>query len=230
MKLSVFFLATILAIGQVSICQALSRRLAGSKSSKSPDGPEEECGPEPEEEKGCDPEFEEQCICRAEAAYDETTDAVTIDFDYCDVPPVRYDFIGVYPCDAPVMEITQEWWDSLCGRQRAACGEIEYGYEEGQVYVNQMPLWWTYTCGSPGISTCQQDPNAEWPSSGTVIIDPNVAGAEWAFGEMGNLRNRRSLAPGCYKVLMNREMDFISPPPYPTICLDWGSALEFQVS
>jgi hypothetical protein len=61
------------------------------------------------------------------------------------------------------------------------------------------------------------------------MIDPRVPGAEWAFGEVGNGREGRTLEPGCYKVLMNREMDYISPPPYPTICNDWNQAIEFEV-
>ena len=170
------------------------------------------------------------CVCEASAQYDENTGAVTIDYEYCDVEPVRYDFIGIYPCDAEVMVGSKEWWDSLCDSQLAACGDFKYGYEEGQTYVKGNPIWWTYTCGGPGTSTCQQDATAEWPSNGSVTIDPSVTGASWAFGGEGGADGNRALAPGCYKVLMNREIDYISAPPYPTICADWGEALEFTVS
>ena len=170
------------------------------------------------------------CVCEASAQYDATTGAVTIDYEYCEVEPVRYDFIGIYRCDAQTLVGSREWWDNLCSTQLAACGDFKYGYVENQIYVQGNPIWWTYTCGTPGVSTCQQDLEYTWPSRGTVTIDPNVAGAEWAFGEFGpGTRESRALEPGCYKVLMNREIDYISAPPYPTICADWGSAVEFQV-
>ena len=84
-------------------------------------------------------------------------------------------------------------------------------------------VWFTYTCGPPADGGCQTDQTMAWPESGSFTIDPSVSGADWAFP------GGRSLAPGCYKVLMNREVYVISPPPYPTICAEWGQAIEFQV-
>jgi len=159
--------------------------------------------------------------------YDDTTGGVTIDFDMCDQEPLRYDWIGVYPCNAPTMVADQDWWDNtVCQQWSAACGlpMEDFGFTEGEVYVDQLYIWFSRTCGSPLDGGCQTDPTFVWPSSGTVTIDPSIPGADWAFAQ-GN----RTLAPGCYKVLLNREINFISPPPFPTICGPWGEALEFQV-
>lgn len=89
--------------------------------------------------------------------------------------------------------------------------------------VNEQYIWFSYTCGGPIDGGCQTDRNYTWPSSGTLVIDPSVQGADWAFP------GGRNLTAGCYKVLLNREMKFISPPPYPTICAPWGEALTFTV-
>jgi hypothetical protein len=161
------------------------------------------------------------CVCEASATYEESTGAVTIDFDMCGEEPLKSDFIGIYPCDASTTTVTA---DHFCSYAPATCGaSFDLGYEEGEVYVNQNYLWFAFTCGSPAEYGCQRNHTMEWPSSGTVTIDPNVAGINWAF------RSGRTLEPGCYKAVLNRDINVISPPPYPTICEPWGDALEFQV-
>ena len=57
-----------------------------------------------------------------------------------------------------------------------------------------------------------------------MVLDPTKEGTVWAF--LGG----RTLEPGCYKAVLQREMYFISPPPYPDICPQgWEGALEFTV-
>jgi len=162
------------------------------------------------------------------ATYDDLNGGVTVNFDMCGAQPQESDFVAIYPCDAPTMTADKAWNETVAdymGNYMGGVGAFDIGYVENQVYVNQNPVWYGYTCGSPG-DKCQQDPNIEWPTSGTVIFDPAVAkavaGTHWAFP------GGKSLNPGCYKVLLNRDTE-ISPPPYPTICAEWAEASEFTV-
>jgi hypothetical protein len=118
------------------------------------------------------------------------------------------------------------WWNNTCTAQLNSCDpelRFQLGYELGQEYVNVFPTMFSYTCGDPKDGGCQTVPNLEWPTRGTVTIDPNVPGAYWAY-----LYGNRDLAPGCYNVLMAREA-VISAPPYATICQEWADAKSFQV-
>jgi len=166
------------------------------------------------------------CKCEASATYNAVTGAVTIDFDMCGQEPLSSDFIGIYPCDAATRVADRKWWaTTVCKQFPRACGSFQFGYVEGQTYVAEDYTWFSYTCGSPQDGGCQTEEGYKWPSSGSVTIDPKAPGAKWAFGQQG-----RELKKGqCYKVLLNREMYYISPPPYPTICDDWDSALSFTV-
>jgi hypothetical protein len=137
---------------------------------------------------------------------------------------MAYDFIGIYPCDSPTVLVNGTWWqNTVCRQFPAACDGIQFGYEDGQTYPYRQPFWWAYTCGPPQDGGCQTKTSVPFPSSGSFLIDPSTTGAQWAF--IGG----RTLLPGCYKVLMNREVYNISPPPYPTFCRPWSQALEFTV-
>ena len=134
----------------------------------------------------------------------------------------RYDFIGIYPCDAPTMIADQEWSDKVATWNGGVPGFEAGDYVPGNEYVFQNYLWIGYTCGS--LDTECQSNQMEWPTAGTVVIDPALAGQyPWAFP------GGATLAPGCYKAILNREVT-ISPPPYPTICADWADAYEFTVA
>ena len=169
------------------------------------------------------------CVCEASPTYDVATGAVTIAFDMCGQEPVKSDWIGIYPCDADTFVADLDWWNNtVCQQWREACGrpfDEQYGYVEGEEYVDEPYLWFSRTCGSPEDGGCQTVPTFVWPSSGVVTIDPTIPGANWSFG----FDNIRTLEPGCYKAVLQREIDFISPPPYPTICTPWGDALNFTV-
>ena len=142
---------------------------------------------------------------------------VNIEFDLCGAESEQFDWIGVYPCDAETLQADDEW-DSSVPYENV----FEVGYVEGEVYVNQDPVWFGYTCGSPG-GLCQQDPSTTWPNSGELVLDPaQESDAPWAF------RGGTSLEPGCYKTLINHET-VISGPPYPTVCQAWAEAPEFIV-
>jgi len=143
----------------------------------------------------------------------------------CDEPPLSSDFIGIYPADAETRYADETWWsDTVCRQFPGACEPaFQFGYEEGMKYVWEGYTWFTWTCGAPEDGGCQTKATTTWPSRGSITIDPNVGGAGWAFP------GGRTLAPGNYKVLMNREMYYISPPPYPTICSSWDEAIEFTV-
>ena len=165
------------------------------------------------------------CICGAEATYDASTGGVTIDFDMCGAQALESDFVGIYPCDEVTKVGDQDWWNNtVCRQFPAACGEFQFGYEENKTYVGNLYKWFSWTCGSPEEGGCQTNGSTVWPDSGTLVLDPNQAGSNWAF--LGG----RTLEPGCYKAILQREMYFISPPPYPDICeAGWGGALEFNV-
>lgn len=168
-----------------------------------------------------------RCQCQASANYDPITGRIDVDFDLCGAEVNTRDWIGIYPCDAPTIRLDQQWWtDVVCKQFRESCTTPfgpEYGYIEGQTYVNQEAEWFAYTCGDPLDGGCQTDRTLLWPEQGRVSIDPNVSGARWAFP------GGRSLEPGCYKVLMNRYNYIISPPPYATLCASWDEALTFTV-
>ena len=170
-----------------------------------------------------------------DASYD--SGVVTINFDLCGEQPLAGDWVGIYPCESNTIVATPEWWASILANP----GYIGlpnvpmeyYGFEEGMEYVSDQQLWWSYTCSSPiegNEEQCQQDDNTVWPSKGTVVIDPAMA-PMWAFwGEAWV--NNRVLEPGCYKVLLSRDLtDALSPPPLPTICpnLTFEDTFEFQV-
>lgn len=165
------------------------------------------------------------CVCEAVPTYDASSGALTIEFDMCGQDPLKSDFVGIYPCDAVTRVADQVWWnDTVCRQFPASCAvPFDYGYEEGETYVNEPYVWFSWTCGSPEDGGCQTNKTNQWPSSGSVTLDPNLPGANWAF--LGG----RSLKPGCYKVILQREMKFISAPPYPSICGPWGDAIEFIV-
>ena len=145
----------------------------------------------------------------------------------CNEEPIRYDWVGIYPCSARVMTADRAWW------QRDVCpsvtldscddAEFTFGYTEDQVYVDVEATWFGYLCGDAIDGGCQTDPSWLWQDRGSLKIDPSVGGTDWAFA------GGRTLAPGCYKVLMNRDLTLISPPPYPTICGTWEEATEFWV-
>ena len=156
------------------------------------------------------------CICRATGSYENGK--VNIEFDLCGAETKEYDWIGVYPCDAETL-MADDNWDAGVPYENV----FEVGYVKGEVYVNQEPIWFTYICGSPG-DNCQQKDDMEWPSSGTLVLDPaQSANAPWAFRGGGT-----SLKPGCYKTHINHE-SVISAPPYPTVCQQWAEAPEFYV-
>jgi len=150
------------------------------------------------------------CVCQASAEYSPTTGGVTIEFDMCGEEPLSSDFIGIYPCEADTLVADQTWWNgTVCRQFPAACGGFQFGYNEGEEYVNQIYTWFTYTCGPPEDGGCQTvDEATTWPSKGIIDIDPNNSGANWAYP------GGRTLEPGCYKVQLQREMYFISPPPF----------------
>ena len=165
------------------------------------------------------------CVCGAEATYVPETGGVTIDFDMCGSEPLESDFVGIYPCNETTKIADQDWWDNkVCRQFPAACGEFQFGYEEGKVYVGSLYKWFSWTCGSPLDGGCQTKNTTVWPDSGTVVLDPTKEGTVWAF--LGG----RTLEPGCYKAVLQREMYFISPPPYPDVCPEgWAGAMEFTV-
>jgi len=171
------------------------------------------------------------CSCEAVPTYDAASKTLTIDFDMCGQEPLKSDFIAIYPCDTVTRIADVDWWNNtVCDQFPASCAvPFDYGYVEGQEYAAELYTWFSWTCGSPlepFAGGCQSDNSTEWPSSGSVVLDPSKDGTnatDWAF------LKGRDLEPGCYKVLLNREMKFISPPPYPTICEPWGSALTFTV-
>jgi len=153
----------------------------------------------------------------------------------CGEPPLESDWIGIYPCDAETLVATQEWWDAILlnpgyiGEPGATMED--YGFVPGTEYPLAQQAWWSYTCSSPGegIVPCQQLETTEWPSQGSVTIDPAMA-PQWAF--WGDSMDK-TLAPGCYKVLLNRNLprESISPPPIPMVCPGqaWQTANEFTV-
>lgn len=143
----------------------------------------------------------------------------------CDNPPIRGDWVGIYPCNATTFVASLEWWNSLCTTQAVTCNKpmSDFGYVEGQVYVRQFYTWFSRVCGPPEDGGCQTNQDLVWPSQGSFVIDPSVAGTDWAFP------GGRTLSDGCYKIVLAREQDSISPPPYPTICAPWEEAFEFWV-
>jgi hypothetical protein len=142
----------------------------------------------------------------------------------CGEEPDKFDMVAIYPCNAPTIVANQDWWDKDVYQHFPGSGpNITFGYVVNQVYVDDQPAWFAYTCGSPDDKCQVNRPASQWPSSGSVTIDPTVP-AYWPF-RFGD----RTLDPGCYKVLMNREVYNISPPPYPTICLEWAEASNFSV-
>ena len=99
---------------------------------------------------------------------------------------------------------------------------FDVGYVEQEVYVDEEPAWFTYTCGPPE-GKCQQQDNVEWPVLGELTVDPaHKDVANWAFRYVDKLK------PGCYKTQLNRAT-VISGPPYPTICEDWVGSSRFYV-
>ena len=156
------------------------------------------------------------CECKAEGQF--VNGRVEISFDYCGAEPNAFDWVGVYPCDAEVMTADADWDEDVFYEN-----VFEIGYNEGEVYVNQNPHWLAYTCGSPDDG-CQRNPLMQWPTSGTMVLDPaNAFFAPWAF------TGGDSIPPGCYKAHLNRET-IISGPPYPTVCKTWAEANEFVVT
>ena len=145
---------------------------------------------------------------------------VQIEFDLCGAETERYDWIGVYPCDAETV-LADDAWDASVPYENV----FEVGYREGEVYVNQDPVWFGYTCGSPGDQCQQEEMSMPWPNSGELTLDPatQAVAAPWAFPS-----GTTSLAPGCYKTVMHHET-VISGPPYPTVCQEWVEAPEFYV-
>jgi len=143
----------------------------------------------------------------------------------CGQQPLESDFIGIYPCGASTRVANQDWCNNtVCRQFPKSCAEpFDYGYTEGETYVAELYTWFSWTCSSPQDGGCQTSDTTQWPSSGSVTLDPTESGRNWAF--LGG----RSLAPGCYKVILQREMEFISPPPFPSICGPWGQALNFTV-
>ena len=125
------------------------------------------------------------------------------------------------------MRLDQQWWtDVVCRQFPESCTTPfgpQYGYTEGEIYVSEEPVWFAYTCGPPADGGCQTDRNLLWPGEGRVSINPQVAGARFAFP------GGRALEPGCYKVVQNRYNFIISPPPYATVCNDWNEAATFTV-
>jgi len=170
------------------------------------------------------------CTCRADGSFENNV--LTLNFDYCGATPLTADWVGIYPCNADTIVATTEWWQTQVDGtgyigDKAAVME-DYGFVEGQTYVLSQQLWWSYTCGSPieGKPSCQNNTLSE--PKGEVVIDPNVA-PDWPFWgpSMGG-----KLAPGCYKVMLNRESRYsISPPPLPTVCSGnaWDEAFSFVV-
>jgi hypothetical protein len=138
-------------------------------------------------------------------------------------------------CDAATVTATTDWWTNKILPNPGYIGlpgvPLEYyGYVENQVYVLDQQLWWSYTCGSP-LTNCGQSEATAWPSMGTVLIDPATS-PSWAFWGHGDGNFDRVLEPGCYRVLLNRELkDAISPPPLPTICpgQPWEDAFTFNI-
>jgi len=156
-----------------------------------------------------------------------------MDFDMCEEEPLKSDWVGIYPCDVETMIATQEWWNTVLanpgyiGMKNATMED--YGYVEGTEYPKDQQLWWSYTCGSPtDDGPCQQDDSAVWPSEGSVTVDPNDA-PSWAMWRGSS----SGLTPGCYKVLLNRDLprESVSPPPIPTVCPGqaWQDAYQFQI-
>ena len=156
------------------------------------------------------------CICQATGSYENGM--VNIDFNLCGAETEAFDWIGIYPCDSETL-MADDDWDANVPYESV----FQVGYVQGEVYVNQDPVWFSYTCGSPG-DNCQQQVGMVWPNSGFLELDPaQASNAPWAFRGGGT-----SLAPGCYKALINHET-VISGPPYPTVCQEWAQAPEFIV-
>ena len=176
-----------------------------------------------------------QCNCNVTAEYNTADKSVTLDFDLCGQTGELYDWIGVYKCDAQIVTATEEWWAGILVNP-GYIGEPgvpldTYGFVEGQTYVQDQQLWWTYTCGDPSTG-CQTNSQTVWPTSGTVTINPSSPDApDWQFWGDGTSFSR-DLPSGCYKVLLTRELkNAISPPPLPTICpgQPWLNAATFTV-
>ena len=174
------------------------------------------------------------CTCSVSAQYNANA-SITLDFDLCGAQPARWDWIGIYKCDAATVTATEDWWTNRILPNPGYIGmqgvPLEYyGYVEDQVYVLDQQLWWSYTCGSPS-TLCGKSNSTAWPSMGTVLIDPATS-PDFAFWGNGEGSFDRVLDPGCYKVLLNRELkDAISPPPLPTICpgQPWLDAFTFNI-
>jgi len=179
-----------------------------------------------------DTEGPKSCICSSNATFENNV--LTMSFDMCEEEPMVADWVGIYRCGAATTIATEEWWNDQL-ESPGYFGDLEvsmeyYGFVPGQEYVIDQQLWWSYTCSSPtnGEEQCQQSNSTVWPAEGSVTVDPSVA-PRWAFwGQaFGGV-----LEPGCYKVLLNREVkDGISPPPLPTVCPEqpWQNAFQFEV-
>ena len=182
----------------------------------------------------CRPDCTE-CICEAVGRYDDQTGGVIIDFNYCDEEePREDDFLAVYPCDADELLLAdQDWFDATCESPQLAltpyCQQylLELGFVEGEIYNMDPMKLQSFTCGNPGNPCSNSNVNTIWPTEGQVEINPSMRSeARWAFP----LSGPAGLQPGCYKVLMQRDVSkAISAPPHPTICKDWYNANEFIV-
>lgn len=176
------------------------------------------------------------CSCGVSAVYNANA-TVTLAFDLCGAEPQLYDWIGLYKCDSETVTATKEWWAGILvnpGYIGLPNVTMEYyGFVEGQVYVRAPQILWTYTCGIGGSvagTGCHTDPTTQWPSSGTILLDPATI-PDWQ--KWGNGQNFDGLQPGqCYKALLVRELkNAISPPPLPTVCpgQPWLDAFSFTV-
>ena len=105
------------------------------------DGPTgSDCSRNPETCICCEP----VCTCEARASYENGL--VTLDFDYCgEANPEAFDWIGIYPCDAETMVADDAWNDYVFYED-----VFNVGFVRDKVYVNEQPVMWSYTCGSPG--------------------------------------------------------------------------------
>jgi hypothetical protein len=182
-----------------------------------------------------------ECVCNANGAFDPATGFVTLTFDFCgEAEPEVYDFIGIYPCDAPTEVLTQQWYDTICDGPGSICDatgpEIPYPqgsnedflgrYVVGDTYVNTAPVMWTYTCGPPGQDGIGCPNNAPPQDKGTIVLDPSKLTSAFFW----NWEEGATLEEGCYKVVMSREENRISPPPQPFICNSWTDSSTFTVS